>query len=484
MSVDTYYTLLSVPETAAQAEIKAAYRNLIKQVHPDRLATLSPYLRRIAEDKAKEMTEAYSVLSDVGKRRQYDRLLAEHRQQSGPVPPPPPQQAAPRQASQPHAGKPGYNWDPLKRWAATHPLAACFSGILTLVFVVSLLPDSNAPTSSQNKAVAAAASTVSAAEGLYSAYPCAATETISTIDHKTCKPTAKNPFDFKPRDVEVVKSKSSKPAAPQVSASLDSESADLAACIKSGACKALESPKLEPYNTPLKIPRKLPPYGTVDGDYADLEKRCAFLPDDNYRRCNFQPETIAKLNRGDRVRILSPLTRAENGTDIYKIRTQQGWEGWINSKYLLVEDTAQESVQVKPLARAFPVMWANDCSGDSKNCKPTSSKVWIIGNTLYESSEYVAPSLTMTVSCTTHNTGQEWYGSCTYKMTWSVQPLGLPTVCVVETTERVTEVSLTRIAGLSQRVDYSPLKATPRRCPIAGAEYVKFALVPVRTENR
>src|SRR5437879_900694 len=94
MSDDTYYTVLEVPETATQAEIKTAYRNLIKQVHPDTLATLPRYLRGIAEDKAKEMTEAYSVLSDVTKRRQYDRLIAEHRQQSAPAPPTSPPKAA------------------------------------------------------------------------------------------------------------------------------------------------------------------------------------------------------------------------------------------------------------------------------------------------------------------------------------------------------------------------------------------------------
>ena len=35
MSDDTYYTVLNVPETASLSEIKTAYRDLIKQVHPD-----------------------------------------------------------------------------------------------------------------------------------------------------------------------------------------------------------------------------------------------------------------------------------------------------------------------------------------------------------------------------------------------------------------------------------------------------------------
>jgi len=61
MSDDTYYTVLNVPETASLSEIKTAYRDLIRQVHPDTISDLAPYLRRIAEEKAKEITEAYSA---------------------------------------------------------------------------------------------------------------------------------------------------------------------------------------------------------------------------------------------------------------------------------------------------------------------------------------------------------------------------------------------------------------------------------------
>src|ERR1035441_2196453 len=86
MSDDTYYTLLDVSETATQSEIKMAYRNLLKRIHPDTVSTLSPELRRTAEDITKEIIEAYSVLSDAGKRREYDRQLAENRQQSAEPP--------------------------------------------------------------------------------------------------------------------------------------------------------------------------------------------------------------------------------------------------------------------------------------------------------------------------------------------------------------------------------------------------------------
>jgi curved DNA-binding protein CbpA len=88
MSDDTYYTLLDVSETATQLEIKTAYRNLLKKIHPDTVSTLSPELRRTAEDLTKEIIEAFEVLSDAGRRREYDLQLAEYRPQSAPAAPP------------------------------------------------------------------------------------------------------------------------------------------------------------------------------------------------------------------------------------------------------------------------------------------------------------------------------------------------------------------------------------------------------------
>jgi hypothetical protein len=58
---------------------------------------------------------------------------------------------------------------------------------------------------------------------------------------------------------------------------------------------------------------------------------------ENAGRCDFGPEEVAELKQGDRVKVLSPLTRAQSGDDIYKVRTQQGWEGWIKAEGITLE---------------------------------------------------------------------------------------------------------------------------------------------------
>ena len=64
-----YYEVLGVSKTATDAELKKAYRQLAKKYHPD----INPGDKE-AEAKFKEASEAYAVLSDPEKRRQYDQF--------------------------------------------------------------------------------------------------------------------------------------------------------------------------------------------------------------------------------------------------------------------------------------------------------------------------------------------------------------------------------------------------------------------------
>ena len=64
-----YYDVLGIDRNADEKTIKKAYRKLAKKYHPD----MNPGDKE-AEAKFKEATEAYGVLSDPDKRRQYDQF--------------------------------------------------------------------------------------------------------------------------------------------------------------------------------------------------------------------------------------------------------------------------------------------------------------------------------------------------------------------------------------------------------------------------
>ena len=68
MSKRDYYEVLGVEKTATADEIKKAYRKLAKKYHPD----ANSDNKEEAEKKFKEIAEAYEVLSDEGKKKQYD----------------------------------------------------------------------------------------------------------------------------------------------------------------------------------------------------------------------------------------------------------------------------------------------------------------------------------------------------------------------------------------------------------------------------
>src|ERR1043166_2527027 len=68
MSKKDYYAVLGVPRTAKAEEIKKAYRKLARQHHPD----VNPG-DKAAEEKFKELQEAFDILSDEKKRGVYDQ---------------------------------------------------------------------------------------------------------------------------------------------------------------------------------------------------------------------------------------------------------------------------------------------------------------------------------------------------------------------------------------------------------------------------
>lgn len=92
--MNTFYDILGVAPTASADDIKAAYRRMAMQFHPDKTPGANKAVQRLIEDKFKEIQEAYDTLKDETKRAEYDAALAmlhsEEYYQPPPPPPPPP----------------------------------------------------------------------------------------------------------------------------------------------------------------------------------------------------------------------------------------------------------------------------------------------------------------------------------------------------------------------------------------------------------
>jgi molecular chaperone DnaJ len=72
MADKSYYEILGVEKDASEKDIKQKYRDLSKKYHPDRQVGKSDSEKQEAENKFKEISEAYAVLSDPEKRKHYD----------------------------------------------------------------------------------------------------------------------------------------------------------------------------------------------------------------------------------------------------------------------------------------------------------------------------------------------------------------------------------------------------------------------------
>ena len=81
MRVRTHYVVLGVPENADSHTIRHAFKKLARRYHPDAGSGSSAA-------KFRELAEAYSIVGDVGRRRQYDIDLARERRRPDIAPEP------------------------------------------------------------------------------------------------------------------------------------------------------------------------------------------------------------------------------------------------------------------------------------------------------------------------------------------------------------------------------------------------------------
>ena len=70
-----YYELLEIAREAPAEEVKKSFRAQIAKYHPDKVHHLGKEFQAMAADRAAELTEAYRILSDAGRRAAYDATL-------------------------------------------------------------------------------------------------------------------------------------------------------------------------------------------------------------------------------------------------------------------------------------------------------------------------------------------------------------------------------------------------------------------------
>src|ERR1700743_1517040 len=75
-----YYEILGVPENASDADIEAAFKIKAREVHPDTVPADNEYLRKVASEAFKDLSEAKATLLDRTARQKFDGSLAADRE--------------------------------------------------------------------------------------------------------------------------------------------------------------------------------------------------------------------------------------------------------------------------------------------------------------------------------------------------------------------------------------------------------------------
>src|SRR3984957_9831480 len=77
-----YYEILGVPENASDADIETAFKTKAREVHPDTARADNPYLRKVACEAFKDLSEAKATLLDRTAREKFDASLAADRERN------------------------------------------------------------------------------------------------------------------------------------------------------------------------------------------------------------------------------------------------------------------------------------------------------------------------------------------------------------------------------------------------------------------
>ncbi|KAH7880576.1 DnaJ-domain-containing protein [Lentinula edodes] len=71
-----YYAILGITQSASQDDVRTAYKKESLRTHPDRLVKASPAQKKLATERFQAVADAYYMLSDATRRKEYDSLRA------------------------------------------------------------------------------------------------------------------------------------------------------------------------------------------------------------------------------------------------------------------------------------------------------------------------------------------------------------------------------------------------------------------------
>jgi len=149
-------------------------------------------------------------------------------------------------------------------------------------------------------------------------------------------------------------------------------------------------------------------------------------------------------------------------------------------------DEAEAKAKEEAFLANLPKHWRSVkmCAAGAQPCPPgAATDVSVRGDFLYE---FVTTTATLSggvsikreTNCAVKR-GTDgttpWAGECTYTMFWN--NAAAPN-CTVTTTETITSITSKEIAGRSQKIDYTPLRQDPPKCPVPATEYQDFTLTP------
>jgi hypothetical protein len=445
----TYYDILGVPTTATKGEIKEAYLKLAKEFHPDKSAGVNPAVKKLVEEKFKDIQEAFEILSKH--RAEYDNHLRA-------VAPPPPPPRAPQQTYNPptpprrSVSKNKNNiWYLCGKFVGTFPWHAWVVFGVVSLFIIALIADSSSTQTKQTPTPVTQASS---------------TSVVAKSDTAQVKSSPVNPTSvessgkFTGQFGGIVHNQSSNSSAEFGIVILDTGG------ILSG-CMGVRQPLFGS--------------GPLSGHATGTDM--SFVVTSAIGKITFAGRKVTdnisgtyKVEHVERPTEVGTFTLAKikskgPGVDIQNCPTDA-------EVHQQLKET--NSSQTKLEKDISSTVWKHPGVAS-----PEKNKVWIEKDHLYESSEpwsfpnseNIAHSIYCdTVKGATAKLGPAglYSGECTYTLKWIKEAV----TCVITTTETIATITPTAIVGWSQRVDSSPLTHTPATCPIAGADGAAFSLEP------